>query len=227
MMNRLKFIFLFTLIVLNTSLSSCGYRFSQSLSPHPELLNQLECIAIAPLVAEAKTLTSKPYQFPQADRIIAEQLFQSLTYAHRLQIMESAEFTLAMKANGLVMSPLEIEKQLPRIAQALKVQGILTGKVLEYGYQTVDNLSEQAAVVSLELKLYHGPTGTLIWSNSIKRSSAGEVLNQRNPLSRVSQLAVEESLENLLKALPQKAATNTPNGPLSCGRWLAQLSERK
>jgi hypothetical protein len=61
MMNRLKFIFLFTLIVLNTSLSSCGYRFSQSLSPHPELLNQLECIAIAPLVAEAKTLTSKPY----------------------------------------------------------------------------------------------------------------------------------------------------------------------
>lgn len=187
-------------IALFFGLSGCGHRVEKSELFNATLLGEIECVAVAPF--ENKSATAA------AARIVEEIVQTELTASQRFRVMEAVEFRRSLKEGA----------QLPEwigTAQRLKVHGLLTGKVLEYGYKEDPSSGEGEPAVSVQLQLYHLPTGNRVWSGQIDRSSRELNTRNRDPLSRVTMLAVSEIIAELSSSASKR--TTTAGMSMLCG----------
>ncbi len=170
---------------------SCGqHRHTVALSKQLAAEN-IECIALFPF----ENLSDNP----QAGTVVAHLLENMLLASGRLRILGVQDVEYLLKTSA-VSSSLKKPGDLGRFVRA---HGVISGRILEYGYKNDEKNRGVEPIVSVEVHLYDLPKGDIVWSSTIVRSSQGIAARNRDPLSRVTLLALEDVVDSLMASLPQ------------------------
>jgi len=168
--------------------ASCSHRLEKITIYNRLLLNEVECLALAPF----ENLPDNP----QADQILAELLLQSSLNHPDWSLMQPDAAMIQNFNQSRSKQWAQNPADLLDFGKKLKVHAVLAGKVIAYDYQRQPT-QERLPLVTLEVRLFHIPTGELIWSLELKRQSESVGRQHRDPLSRVAMLTVEELWQGL------------------------------
>jgi len=190
----------------------CGSKRKFKSSTNLALIQQIKCVALFPLVNESKD--------DKAADALERMLFNSMLKTGRFITIGSTEVMHAIDNSPIVFDatkdPGSDLAKLREIGRFLRVEGILSGKIIEYGYQNPKISGEAEPRVVYELKLFHMPLGIVAWTTETIRESRNVGGRNRDPLSRISILAIEDSVASLAAATGDRKPIEAGK---RCGVW--------
>lgn len=188
------------LIALALLTAACGKSIhTESIKPKV-LLEPVQCVAVMPF----ENLT--PY--PRAGEIVAD-FFASELYARRqFRVIDRMEVQQAARQVNLRI-PNRISSDFARkLGEQLNVDGVFYGSVSEYWYpntagteQSDQLLKGDEPAVGVNARLIAVETGEMLWSSSASRSSYSVFADRRDPLARISQVLLNEMVEQLARQM--------------------------
>ncbi len=118
-----------------------------------------------------------------------------------LYVVPTGEVMKAIGAVGIVNPAAPTNEEMAKLGTALKVQGVFTGMVREYG--EIRSGTSVANAISLSLQLSEAQTGKIIWSASSTKGGIG--LKDRllggggDPMNDITVKAVDDLIDKLYR----------------------------
>lgn len=198
--------------------TGCGNRFMREWVRSSASLEPVQCVAIFPL----DNLTS----YPNAGMVVADFIATDLYATGLFRVMDRAEVVQQAAAVNLPL-PSRMNAEFARaLGEKLNVDGVIYGSVSEYWYPNTTGtdfsehlLQGDEPTVGLNVRLLDVASGEIVWSNSMSRTSYAMFTSQRDPLSRVAQLAVREMIE----PMEMRISGRQVNPNAVCGQNIAPL----
>lgn len=199
-------------------LPACGNRFMREWVRSPAALEPVQCVAVFPL----DNLTT----YPNAGLVVADFIATDLYSTGLFRVMERTEVIRQANAVNLPL-PSRMNAEFARmLGERLNVDGVIYGSVSEYWYPNTTGtdfsghlLQGDEPTVGLNVRMLDVTSGEIVWSNSMSRTSFAIFTSQRDPLSRVAQLAVREMIE----PMAAKISARQVNPNAVCGQHIAPL----
>ncbi len=196
----------------------CGNRFMREWVRSSAALEPVQCVAVFPL----DNLTS----YPNAGLIMSDFIATDLYSTGLFRVMERNEVVQQAAAVNLPL-PSRMNAEFARtLGEKLNVDGVIYGSVSEYWYPNTTGtdfsehlLQGDEPTVGVNIRMLDVTSGEIVWSNSMSRSSFAMITSQRDPLSRVAQLAVRE----MFKPMEEKLGRRQVNPNAVCGQQIAPL----
>ncbi len=208
----------FVLFALLLAAGGCGNRYMREWVRSTAALEPVQCVAVFPL----DNLTS----YPNAGLIMADFIATDLYATGMFRVMERTEVVQQAAAVNLPLPPRMNAEFARALGEKLNVDGVIYGSVSEYWYPNTTGtdfsehlLQGDEPTVGMNVRLLDVASGEIVWSNSMSRTSFAVFTSQRDPLSRVAQLAVREMIEPMEAKLGRREVN--PNAV--CGQQIAPM----
>ena len=189
--NILKFACLTFLAVL-VLFSGCGKTFSSKFHAPGTLTQGISKVAVLPF----NDLTGQDKVSPVMANLFADEM----TRRFGVEVIQGDALNRALEE--MRVSPVDISSRAfaAKIAEALGVQAVIFGDILEYRYRKwftgTKGMSEDP-VVCLSARMLNGKTGTVVWAATNVRTSYAVFSTGRDPLSGVAELVVRDLVKSI------------------------------
>ena len=195
-MNRKKFILLLILIFAN--MFACAKTYKRSDIKSKQALNDIYCIAVLPFDA----MTSEDGASP--GKIVATMLANKLLSTGKFKVLEWEDLDVLLKSQNVTL-PSSIDNSMAsRIGEILSVDGVIFGSVTEYKYKKGARSLDGIPVVGIIAKLLSVKTKDFVWSSTWAGSSGDFWDTERDPLSRVALMAVNDLVDSFSKHIKKR-----------------------
>jgi len=182
----MKKIGILILILFVFSIANCGKGYKSSVIKSLSELNMIRCVVVLPFDSVPTKDNEKP------GRIIATMIANKLLSTKKFNVLEWDEVDAILQAQNITL-PASIDSAFAaRVGEILSVEGVLFGAVTEYGYKKGRNSYDAVPVVGVISKLLSVKSKDVIWSSSFARSSKDFFDTERDPLTRVSMIVVND-----------------------------------
>lgn len=180
--------------VLVLLLGGCGYRYMRSYMAPAGKLQNLSVIAVLPF----ENLTDHP----NAGEIVADLVSTELYALERYKVIDAQTALKQYLDAGGVPQPAADRVFAQQVGAKIRADAVLYGSVQEYVYRLdKTRLGPREPAVSFTLRMVDTTTGVVIWASSISLSSDMIFSEERDPINRVAQVAVQKLCAMLKKHL--------------------------
>jgi TolB-like protein len=149
-------------------------------------------VAILPF----ENLTEDENAAKVVEELFAKELYRSGGY--KVLDRSEAESRLTAKQVGTPRAP--DRATLMQIAKVLAVDGLFYGSVLEYAYLSEvrdGTVIGREPAVGLQIRLFDGKRGEVVWAGSHARSSFAMVVSNQDSLSQIAAIAIDQLVADL------------------------------
>ncbi|MEW6774937.1 MAG: OmpA family protein [Bdellovibrionota bacterium] len=181
-------------------LAACGKQIhTESLKP-PVLLEPVHCVAVFPF--------DNHTTYPRAGDIVSDFIASELYAAKKFRILDRMEVEQGARRINLRIPENVSAAFAQELGRRFGVDGVFFGSVSEYWYPNVTGSMDSEQVlkgdepaVGINVRLLATDSGEVLWSASVSRSSFDILTEQRDPLSRITQLAIRDLFKPLFEQL--------------------------
>ncbi len=180
--------------------AGCGKSLRTQYLQQTAFIEPVHCVAVMPF----ENLT--PY--PRAGDIVSDFFATELYASRKFRVVDRLEVQGAARRINLRI-PEHIGAEFARqLGERMQVDGVVFGSVTEYWYPNTAGSQDSEQVlkgdepaVGVSARLLSVQNGEVLWSSSTSRGSFAVAADQRDPLSRVAQLAIADMVHPLLREL--------------------------
>lgn len=210
-----------TLACLAIAAGACGTKVSTEGMKPAILFEPVRCVAVMPFDELAG--------YPESGQIVADLFATELYHSRKFQVIDRMEVEQAARRVNLRLPTRTSAEFARRLGERMGVDGVFYGSVNEYWYpntagteRTEQVMMGDEPAVGITARLVAVDSGEVLWSASVSRSSYEVFSDLRDPLSRITQLAIADATKPLFRTLQGRRIDML--GP--CGNGLTPINGR-
>lgn len=183
-MKKIVFILMFAFIF------SCGKSFRSSVLKSRFELSKISCVVVLPF----DSFPSKDGEEP--GKIIASMMANKLRSTDKFKILEWNELDSILKTQNITLPGTIDSEFASNLGSVLAIDGVIYGAVTEYYYKKGKQGQQAIPVVGVVANMVSVAKKEIVWTASIARSSYDFFDTERDPISRVAMVIVDELVDS-------------------------------